>query len=240
MRRSQPRTVVAVEVLAEEDVVLPLGIVLKPVDPAEARSATVLADEEERHEATAEILGDLCKRVLLAGAGRVLDGQVVPEEPGVPAQRADDEIVDGERDRPAPVGVAAEHPGCRLGGLVVDLCADAADVELEWVLSVPARDRTQAVGGEEVRFVEQALEQPQHVRDGNGSEQKLALARFAATTPSAVPSSRSSMRAARLSTPRALPTICSSTTTAANSGSIPTIDRTLSGTCDPSGSRRRS
>ena len=44
-----------------------------------------------------------------------------PPRPRVPVpERLDDQVVDREPDRPAPVGVAAEQAGGRLAGLVVD------------------------------------------------------------------------------------------------------------------------
>ena len=47
---AEPGAVVAVEVLVEEDVVLPGRVGLEPLDPAEARPPAVLADEEERDQ----------------------------------------------------------------------------------------------------------------------------------------------------------------------------------------------
>src|SRR6187549_2184723 len=102
--RSQPGAVVAVEVLVEEDVVLPGRIALELVDPAVTGPASVLADEEERDEPPAEVLADLRERSTLAGACRVLELEVVTEVPGVAEHGVDDEVVDREPDRPAPVG----------------------------------------------------------------------------------------------------------------------------------------
>ena len=65
MARAEPGAVVAVEVLVEEDVVLPGRVGLEPLDPAEARPPSVLADEEERDQPLAEVGGDLVERELL-------------------------------------------------------------------------------------------------------------------------------------------------------------------------------
>ena len=64
VRGPEPGTVVAVEVLAEDDVVLPGGIRLQPLDPAEARSPPVLVDEEEGDQPAPDVLSDLAQRHL--------------------------------------------------------------------------------------------------------------------------------------------------------------------------------
>ncbi len=63
---AEPGAVVAVEVLEEQQVVLPRGIGLEPLDPAEARPPAVLADEEQRDQPVADVVGDLDQRVLAA------------------------------------------------------------------------------------------------------------------------------------------------------------------------------
>ena len=58
VRRTQPGPVVAMEVLVEQQVVLPGGVGLQPLDPAEARAPTVRPDEEDRYQAALEVLAD--------------------------------------------------------------------------------------------------------------------------------------------------------------------------------------
>src|SRR5262249_3860122 len=133
-------SVVAVEVLVEEDVVPPRRIVLKTLDPAEAGAPAVGAADEERDQPFAEVVGDLLQRVLVAGSRRILELELVSEEAGIPRERLDDEEVHGHPDRPAPVRVAAEHPRGRLRGLVVDRRLRAVDVENERMTRERARD----------------------------------------------------------------------------------------------------
>ena len=80
MRSAQAGAVVAVEVLVEDQVVLPRRVVLEPLDPAEAGPPAVGADQEDGDEALAQVLGDLAQRQLVARAGRVFDLELVPEE----------------------------------------------------------------------------------------------------------------------------------------------------------------
>ena len=56
-----------------------------------------------------ELVGDLVDRVIAAGAGRALDLEVVAVVVVELLQRLDDQVVDRQPDRPAPVGVAAEQ-----------------------------------------------------------------------------------------------------------------------------------
>jgi hypothetical protein len=67
-----------------------------------------------------------------------LDEDVVAEEPGISVQRVDEQVVDREPDRAAPVGVAAEQAGGGLAGLVVDGVAGAGQVERERLTGVVA------------------------------------------------------------------------------------------------------
>ena len=163
------------EVLVEDDVVFPGIVLLEPLDPAEARPPAVSADEEERHQPLAEVGGDLLERVLVLRAGRVLELEVVAEEPRVAAECLDDEEVDGHPDRAPPVRVAAEHPGRRLGRLVIDRRVHARNVEDERLLGVDARDGPETVIGEELLLVEEPREEPQHPSDADDAEQQAPV-----------------------------------------------------------------
>ena len=100
--------VVAVEVLVEDEVVFPRRVVLQAVDPPEAGSPAVRADGEDGDQPVLQIGGDQVEGDLVARPGRVLDGQLVAEELVVAVQRADEQVVQREPDRPAPVGVPAD------------------------------------------------------------------------------------------------------------------------------------
>ena len=67
---------------------------------------------EQRRQAVVDDVGRLLQRALVARAGRDLDGERVAEEAAVGAQLVGEQHVDREPDRPAPVGVAAEHRRC--------------------------------------------------------------------------------------------------------------------------------
>ena len=112
--------VVAVEVLAEDQVVFPGGIGLHPLGAAEAGPPPSGPRVNSEMSRSCRSATTRSKRQPLARAGRVLDRLLVAEEPVVALERADHQVVHREPDRAAPVGVAAEHGRGGLGRLVVD------------------------------------------------------------------------------------------------------------------------
>ena len=66
----------------------------------------------------------------------------------------DQEQVDREPDRPAPVGVATEHPAGRLGRLVLDLMLGPAGAEAVGMVEVPPGDRADPVRAQETFLVQ--------------------------------------------------------------------------------------
>jgi hypothetical protein len=91
--------VVAVEVLAEDEVVLPRRIVLQPLDPAEAGPPAVGAGEEDRDQPVLQVSRDGVQRQPAPRAGRVLERELAAEEPVVALKAADDQVVEGEPER---------------------------------------------------------------------------------------------------------------------------------------------
>src|SRR5581483_5345098 len=113
-------TRLAVEVLVERDQVVPRGVALEEVVASEDRPRSVGALHEDRDEARRELVGHLLERQMPAGASRALDDEVVAEVAVVHPQRLQQEVVDGEPNRSAPVRVAAEEARRRLARFVVE------------------------------------------------------------------------------------------------------------------------
>ena len=166
--------VVAVEVLAEDQVVLPGRIGLHLLGPAEAGPPPVRVPGEQRDQPVLQVGDDQVQGEPLARAGRVLDLEVIAVEPVVALEGFDHQVVDRHPDRAAPVGVAAEHRRGRLGRLIVDRGLVALGVELVGMIAVVGRQRAQPVRGQELGLVEQLGEQPlQLVRPGHRQQQPL-------------------------------------------------------------------
>ena len=150
----QPGAVITVEVLVEDHVVTPSCVVLQPGDRAEARPPTIRAAQEQGDQASAQVVGALGKACRVPAAGGVLDLDLCADGMGVALEAAQDQVVHGHPDRPAPVGVAAEHPGRRLRGFVVDRHLTTSQLHPHGVVLVVLRQRPQTVRGEELVLVE--------------------------------------------------------------------------------------
>ena len=88
--RAEAGAVVAVEVLVEDEVVLPRRVVLQPLDAAEARPPTVGPAQRTAQMRRARRSSAISSRLsVVPAAGRVLDAEVVAEEPVVALEGAD-------------------------------------------------------------------------------------------------------------------------------------------------------
>ena len=131
--------------------------------------------EEERDQPVGEVVGNLTERQLAAGTRRVLDPQVITEEPAEPAQRLDQQEIDREPDRTTPVRVAAEYLGHRLAGLVPDAELGATQLHRERLGQMRLGERAQPVRGEELLLVEHAYQNPRQPLPADHGEQPLLL-----------------------------------------------------------------
>ena len=95
----------------------------------------------------------------------------------VPAQqRLDEQVVDREPDRAAPVRVAAEQVRRRLARLVVDRRGDALDLDLERLVEVAPRQRAQPVRRQERVLGQHLAEDPLELDRRQQAEDHLVAA----------------------------------------------------------------
>src|SRR5262245_52095964 len=134
-----PSPIVTVEVLVEEQTVVPGGVVLEPLVAAEDRPEAVLVVQEDRDQAVGQVVRDIVEREPAPTAGRVLHGVVLSERAVVAAESPDEQKVDWQPDRASPVGVAAEQVGLRLGRLVADVKGPPAELNVEGMIAVVLR-----------------------------------------------------------------------------------------------------
>ena len=136
VRGAEARAGVAVEVLVEGDQSRPARVGLELVGsrrtPGGGRRASA---GRCRSAGGASSSATSARSSSVPDPGRVLDVEVVAEVAVRSAQSLDDEVVDREPDRSAPVGVAAEQAGGRLAGLVVDACRHAAEVDVQGMVA---------------------------------------------------------------------------------------------------------
>ena len=187
----------------------------------------------------ADLLGDLVERHLTPGARRTLDREVVAVVRVVLEQRPDDQRVDRHPDRPAPVGVAAEHAAVGLRRQVRHPIVLVADTEHVRMLLVVPGDGADAVRAQELVLVEHPGQHATQLRFVQDRREQAVL--FPALCR--VLDERASARGARRGTAAAEARTSGyffrsspSNTVTAQSGSRPTIERTFSRSARPSGS----
>ena len=135
---AEARAVVAVEVFVEQDVVAPVRVVLELGDPAIDRPAPLVVAQEDARKPRRELLRHLEQVHHAARTGRAFDLECVAVVEVILRERADDQHVDRHPDRPAPVGVAAEHARVGLGRKIADAELLPAGLEDVGVIQVMA------------------------------------------------------------------------------------------------------
>src|SRR3954451_15397151 len=107
--RTEPGAVVAVEVLREDDQVLPVRVGLQRLVGAVDRAAPPRIRREQRDQPPGQVVRHLAEVHLVLRTGRVLHHKVLAEERRVLAERLDQQEIDRHPDRPPPVRVAPEQ-----------------------------------------------------------------------------------------------------------------------------------
>src|SRR5262249_39312128 len=107
VRSAQTLSRVSVEVLVEEDQILPVRVVSVDVDAVEDGPLSGLIQQEDPRQPLRELSVDLSQREHLSRAGRAFDLEVVAEVLVIAAEGLEDQVVDREPDRTAPVRVAS-------------------------------------------------------------------------------------------------------------------------------------
>ena len=111
----------------------------------------------------------------MAGAGGAFDFERIAIKVVVALESFDEEVIEGEPDGSAPVGVAAEAAGFRFAGLVGYLAARAIGVKDKGILLVNEREAADAEGREEFLFVQHAAEDANQALAGRDGEKAVAV-----------------------------------------------------------------
>ena len=120
MGGTQPLTRLSVEVLVEEQEILPVGIGGIPRITTVTRAVALFIGQEDGNNPFSEQPCGLAERHHVSRAGRKLNLEGVAVEVIVGLERLDDHEVDRHPDRTSPVGISAEHPGLPLPRLIPD------------------------------------------------------------------------------------------------------------------------
>jgi hypothetical protein len=103
MTGAQTDSSVAVEILVKEDQVTPVRVALVPLRRAGRRARPIRTSQEQIGEPPRQFCRDLTQREPVARAGRALYSEVVAVVVMESLQCFNDQVIEGEPDRPAPV-----------------------------------------------------------------------------------------------------------------------------------------
>src|ERR1700730_3869845 len=163
------------EVLVEGDGIREVGARVE-LDAGHHRAHPAGAGEEDRGKPRRDVVSDLTEVCPAPGPALTPAVTSVAEKAMVHAQRLDDQVVDRKPSGPTPVRVAPVETRGGLRGLVVESRDGATQVDIEWMVGVISRQRSQAVVTEEFALVEHVLEDAaQAVFVDDGEQAALAL-----------------------------------------------------------------
>ncbi len=114
----------------------------------------MFARQEDIREPARKFVRELLQRQHFSGTDRALHLQLVAVEMVVAFKGFDDQVVDREPDRAAPVGVAAEKVAIAFAGNIIDTMFLVPGDEDVGLIAMDTRDRAQSVGREKLVFVE--------------------------------------------------------------------------------------
>src|SRR5476649_1323135 len=118
MRGAESLAGIAVEILVEEQVVTEMRVMLELRALAEDRPLAVGLPRKEPDDAARQLIRDPGDRDVTPRSGRAFDLEIVAVIAMETAERGDDEEIERQPDRAAPVRVAAELARRRLSRAV--------------------------------------------------------------------------------------------------------------------------
>src|SRR5258705_3950066 len=158
MAGTEPRAVVAVEVLVEEQMVAPVRVGLELLGTAEHRTAAPFVPEKDARQPCGNLPGDFEEIHHDAGPGGALDREAVAVVRVELQERADQQRVHRHPDWSAPVRISAKHRRVRLRWQIAHPVLLSAGAEYVRVVEVHTRERPDAEGAEEFVLVEHPRE----------------------------------------------------------------------------------
>ena len=160
MAGSQARAVVTVEVLEEEQVILPMGIGLELLCTSIHWPPARFIPQEDPLQTIGYLPGYLEQIHQLARASGTLDFEVVSVIQIELKQRTNEQRIHRHPDWPAPVGVAAEHARVGFSRKVIHAVFLTLDVYHVGMLVVIFGECPDPIGTEELVLIQHACQNP--------------------------------------------------------------------------------
>src|SRR5579871_235740 len=171
MARAQARAIIAMKIFMEEDVVAPMLVALQERIAAVERPPAAFIAQEEVDEPVREVIGNRIQRQILPRAGGAFDQKIITIVVVELLQGLNQQIVDREPDRTAPVRVTAKQAAARFGRLIAHRVGLPIDGQLEGVGLVIFAQRAHAIRAEKLVRVEHAPEQTFHAMAAHQRQQ---------------------------------------------------------------------
>src|SRR5580700_4124026 len=156
--RAEAGAIVSMEVFIEEQQVPPVRIALEKFGAAGNGAAAVFATNENMNEAARNFGSHFPKIGFAPCTSREFDFEVFTIIVVVFLQGFDEEIVHGEPDGAAPVGIAAKNTAGGFSRLVIDAADMVIDLDFVRVIEVITGEGANAIGRKEFSFVEHSAE----------------------------------------------------------------------------------
>src|SRR5690348_15952873 len=140
------RTVVAMEVLVEQDQIAPMRISLEFLLASVDRPPIRVA-QKNSYEPAGNISGHFPKTCVLTGIRGTLHPELIAKEVMKLLQRFHEKKIQRKPDRPPPIRISTKQPTIRFRRLIVDAMFMPFDGKHIRMVSVKLRKGTNAVGG---------------------------------------------------------------------------------------------
>src|SRR5215813_4702381 len=146
------------EIFVEQQVIAPIRVALKFIRAAKHWSPSVFVAQKDPAQPSDDLMRHLEQIHQLPRTGRTLDFEIVAVIGEIMQQATNDQRVDGNPDRPAPIRIAAEHAAVRFRRQVADAIFLALDAKGVGVPGMIARQRANPVRAQELVLVKHAAE----------------------------------------------------------------------------------
>src|SRR5215204_4738795 len=160
MIRADTGSIVAVEVLVKQNQIAPMWIVLVPWIVAMHGPMPVLGAQKDSGQPSRNFRRNLPQSHVRAGASRTLYFELVAKVMVKLLQGFNEKKVHRKPDGAAPIRVATEQAGRRLCRLISHRVLTAVDGQHVRLVFVGTGKRTDAMGSQELRFIQHERQDP--------------------------------------------------------------------------------
>ena len=131
--------VISMEIFIEQDVILPVRIILEFPCSSINRSFILFVFKKYAGKPFADILRNLIQIHKVSGSCRTFNFKIIAIICDILVQSPDNQCIYRHPDGSAPVGITAEHTGVRFAGKICHFVVLSIDIDMERMISMIAR-----------------------------------------------------------------------------------------------------